>query len=266
MSKVIIESRKWYQEAIDLVRNFDFALDTVYDNTRESSPKVQNCQFCGQSIRYVAIISGQPMQMKVETPIKKHIGCDCLGRVLGEDWKYYGSAMNQHKKLVDAAKVESRKEKYANQYAEYIKWIEALPEFVKNQFLKNVYVVLTTGSKVFSDKMEKFFLWHKNNPKYNGQEVLTNYNKIADYKERCKKIIQLIESVDGAHIHSNYSSFNFVNSVMNSIDRQNGLTPSQMKALNNVYTRYTEKKNPTTVKVADPNKIVADMTDTSIPY
>lgn len=242
MTKVIIESKKWFKEAVELVRNFDFDLHTVYDNSY-SDKDVHNCQFCGQAIRYVAVIHGTPKLTTAATKVERSIGCDCLERVLGNTWKHYNSAMSQYKTLVEAAKKESRKGKYAEKYAEYIKWLKNVPEFVKNRFLKDMERILTTGDKQFSANMESYLQWHIKNPKFNGTgaEVLRQNNAVQQQKEKALELLKLIEKIDGKNIHSSWSAYHFVNSVMNSIERQNGMTPKQMEAMNKVSLTYSHE-------------------------
>lgn len=261
--RIVVESRKWYAEAKNLVHNYEFNLKYVYDNTmlfHREIDVVHNCDFCGQAIRYVALIDGLPKLIKSHHPVTRQIGCDCLGRVLGTTWKHYSSAMGQYKKLVTEAQKTSRKAKYAEKYAKEIKWIENLPPFLMNRFLKDTIALLTTGDKVITPGREKYLMWHINNPKWNDKAIISNYNQSIIQKEKLVTLLALIEKKDGKNIHTKYSAYEFVNSVLNSIDRQNGLTPNQMVALNKVAAKY---KTPIT---NNPNRIVADMNDVSIPY
>lgn len=262
MSVVVIESKKWYPAAKQLVKNYDFSLVSVLDN--EYSDATKNCQFCGQHLRYVAVIEGTAKGAPSHLPITQQIGCDCLERVLGTTWKHYSQAMSQYKTLVEAAKVESRKEKNKEKYADHIKWLEETVPLVKERFLNDMLRILTTGDKVFSPKMEKYLLYYMNNPKYNGLKMVQNLSKVPSQKEVTKGLLDKIVEVDGNRIHESMSAYGFVLNVLNRIEHQNGLTPKQMEALNKVKARY-DKMNAVVVDT-DPNHIKADMTDANVPW
>lgn len=260
-------SRKWYKEAVVLVDEYDFDLSTVYDNSFapadvHGAPPVTNCQFCGQAIRYVAVIAGKPKFAESKNVANyKQIGCDCLEHVLGRNWKHFASAMRQLKVLVDAAKVESRKKRFAVKYKAYIDWIDSLPTWLiekkeynwSNRFILDMKRILTTGEKDFSKKMQMYMDNLMKDPRYDTSKVVETKSTVETEVRKMRELLAMIEKVDGNHIHDSYSAYGFVNSILNYAIKHNGASRSQLNALNKVWLRYTNRKK-------------TELNDPTIPY
>lgn len=278
---IVVNSVKWDENAKNLVENFDFDLERSYRNHGNftfapkdihGQPPVTHCQFCGQNIVYVAVIAGKSKFAPDTTavPVYRQIGFDCLERVLGRYWKHYHTAMSQYKTLMQEAAQESRAKRYPVKYKEYIDWIQALPTFLTenraynytNYFIKDMLKILTTGSKIFSPKMEEQLKRLMNDPRYDAKKAIETNQLQRVEQSQIEKLLNLIKEIDGDKIHEKYSSYGFVNSVLTYVVKNNGAKRAQLDALNNVYKRYTEikrKRDEATKK----NDVFADK---SIPY
>ena len=249
-------SRKWHAEAVRLVGEYDFSLEIVYDNGVSHLPVhgqqvVQNCQFCGQSIRYVAVIAGTS-KFAGSTSVSNYqqIGCDCLEHVLGKSWKHYGTMKSQLKTLVDAAKVVSRQKRYAEKHKDLIAWLESLPQSLlenqqyrwTNRFLIDMKRILTTGCKDFTKNMEAELNRKMKDPRYDVTKAPETVKVVANEADKIRQLLKTIEEVDGASIHERWSGYSFVNSVLAYTIKNNGATRAQLDALNKVWVKYQTKK------------------------
>jgi hypothetical protein len=264
-------SRKWHAEAVKLVNEYDFSLEIVYDNAVGHLPVhgqtvVQNCQFCGQSIRYVAIIAGiSKFAGSTGVGNYQQIGCDCLEHVLGKSWKHYGTMKSQLKTLVDAAKVVSRQKRYAEKHKDLIAWLESLPKSLlenpqyryTNRFLTDMKRILTTGCKDFSKNMEAELRRKMADPRYDVAKAPETEKVVANEADKIRQLLKTIEEVDGTQIHERWSGYGFVNSVLTYTIQHNGATRAQLDALNKIWLRYQNKKTA---------KVVVPVNDPTIPY
>ena len=274
MNKRLVEnSKRWDDEAKKLVAEYDFDLDHVYSVAHSpidvhGAPPVKNCQFCGQKLWYVAIIIGKPKFADAKTGIYRQIGCDCLERVLGENWHHYSTAMSQLKTLKEAAAKEARQKKYAEKYPDFIKWLAVIvtTSLIENKqynwvnwFIKDMYLILTTGSKIFTPKMEDYLKSLMKDPRYQPAQSTQILKIVTVEVDKVRKLLDLIEQVDGTHIYESHSAFKFVNSVLNYVIKNNGATQAQLDALNKVYASY---------KKTSDGKVAAqvNLNDISIPY
>jgi len=276
---IVENSVKWDEDAIQMVENYDFDLDTSYRNHSGHTPSdihgqkpVDHCMFCGQQIVYVAVIAGKSKFAPQTTvvPVYQQIGFDCLERVLGTTWKHYHNAMAQYKQMVKDAAQESRATRYPVKYKHYIDWITGLPAMLTenrsynytNYFIKDMLKILTKGTKVFSPKMEDYLKRLMTDPRYDAKKAIETNQLQRVEQSQIQKLLELIKEIDGDKIHEQYSSYGFVNSVLTYVVKNNGAKRAQLDALNNVYKRYTEikrKRDEATKK----NDVFADKT---IPY
>jgi hypothetical protein len=139
--------------------------------------------------------------------------------------------------------IEHRKAKYAEKYKEYIDFLNTLPDFLlsQNYFLRNMKRLLTTGERVFTPSMEEWFKKSLVDPRL--KLALVQHIDVSKQVKKMKELLIVIEELDGANIHDEKkSSYHFVNSVLNYTLRKNGATQKQLEALNNVFNRYTKRK------------------------
>jgi hypothetical protein len=242
--KIIVESTKWFDEAKQLVRNYDFHLVQV-----QMAKPQEKCQFCGTRLVYVALIDGVPFFAETKHPIHKRIGCDCLERVLGDTWKYYNQMQSELKTLKEIVAAEKRKAKYAVDYAKEIEYLSVLPEKLEGEWLRDwslrflfdMRKILTTGSKKLSDNQIEYLR------KMIARDLIADFRrrldaddfKIGEWTKRIASLLQMIESVLGPKIHEpNNNDYSFVNSILNYMNFNKKLTPNQMQALNRKFEYY----------------------------
>ena len=245
--KVVIESKKWFQEAKDLVRNYDFHLVRV-----EMALPNEQCQFCNTHLVYVALIDGVPFFAETKIPIHKRIGCDCLERVLGDTWKYYNTMQSQLKTLKEIVAAERRKAKYAEVYKKEIEYLSILPDTIEGvwardwtmRFLIDVKKILNTGSKIIS-KNQIYYLGKaiERNAIADFQRKLdVDSFKIAEWTERIARLLQMVEQVMGPTIHDKPNNdYGVVNSILNYMNFNKKLSPKQMELLNGKYKYYSNR-------------------------
>jgi hypothetical protein len=266
------KSVKWNSGASDLVDVSMFGVVTVYDNNFEykkvfdnvsselkklypsfshSFKKTEHCEFCGQSIMYVAII----IAIDKSDPEKidfRQIGCDCLGKIFGTTWSGFRDADSIKKILVGQAKIRSRKEKYAVKYKHYIDWLNLLPSAIleHKQFLRDMKTVLTTGSKVFSENMEQYLKSLTTAKDYSQENLKTLGTTVESVIAKLEHLLKLVSDTDKDNITKPWSAYEFVNSVLTQT-RNNYRVPTlkQMLSINKVYDRYTKIR----VKIAPKN-------------
>ena len=264
---MITNSKKWSPEALNDVATYDFSLETVYSNNGKPLA-VKNCQWCGQRIVYVAVVKGAS-KSALGTDVERHIGCDCLAHLLGTSWRYYGTMNRQVKTLKDAASVESRRVKYETQYAKEIVWLQSLCFYLPGgssmtttgyagKFLSDMLIILTTGNKQYSPKMNAYLQKLMEDKRFQPATV-TKMTALQNTElTKIQTLLKLIEEVDGGMIHTQKSSYDLVFSVMGYVTKMNGATRKQLDMLNKIFARYTAMKKKktevkTTMNLNDPN-------------
>jgi hypothetical protein len=245
--KVVIESTKWFDEARQLVRNYDFTLHKVV----MAEPK-EKCQFCGTRLVYVALIDGVPFFTTTETPLRKRIGCDCLERVLGDTWKDYHIMQEQLKDLKEIVAAQKRAAKYAVEYKSQIEYLSVLPEKLtgewmrdwKLRFIFDMRDILMKGLKRVTPRMIEILDGHIK------RDVIADYRRrlnaddfqIGTWTDKISSLMKMIEQVQGPKIHdAGQTDYNVVNSILNYMNFQKKLTAPQMELLNRKFNYYSNR-------------------------
>ena len=135
--------------------------------------------------------------------------------------------------------MKKNREEYAKHYAVEIKWMkENVDTLIKhNKFLYDMYMILVTGSRKITPKMESAIVngVHKciNSPLYDEE-----LREQAD--EKLKPILAKINVVLAMAEAKNDRAVGFINNVLNYVKTNHRITKKQMEALNKVYKRCSE--------------------------
>ena len=135
--------------------------------------------------------------------------------------------------------MKKNRETYQKAYADEIKWIkENLSTIQKsNKFLYDMYMILITGSRKITPKMESAIINSvtkcKNSPTYNEE-----LREKAD--EKLKPILGKINIVLAMAESRNDKAVGFVQNVLEYVRNNHRITKKQMEALNKVHKRCSE--------------------------
>ena len=139
--------------------------------------------------------------------------------------------------------MRKNREKYHKLYEDEMKWLkDNLSKLVKNddRFLQDMYMILVTGSRKITPKMETAIINGiikcKNNPRYNEE-----LRKEADKK--LEPILSKINYIETLAKHQKVHSIEFIRNVKDFVKRNYRITRSQMEALNNVYKKLSKGNN-----------------------
>ncbi len=258
-----IVSRRWKIDVKETVNEYNFHLNNYH---RQGG----KCEFCGNNLIYVAKICGELIVSTSEEGYKTYdVGFDCLSLVFGDEWKDHMKADRVLKQMKNEATQERRKEKYAVEYTDIIKWLnqEHYQDFINaNQFLVNMREILTTGSKVFTTLMQsgvRRFMERS----YGVEEYA---RKLKNHKEvvlpKIKNIYDMVVRMDNidpqSHNIPKWSAYKFVSSVYFQARDNNRISSAQLSALMKVNDRYLtrmsrnhnpefQKLNPEFAKLVD---------------
>lgn len=246
---MITKSNKWSQQVVDEATQHDFTLETVYNNIHSNYNGLftKHCKWCGQSIVYVAVVKGTHTATKAI--IERHIGCDCLGHLLGTGWRYYSTMTQQVKALKSVAAIAARQVKYSIDYATQIAWLQSLPSSMFNNtytghFLSDMLVLLTTGKKVYSTKMHDYLMKLMKDQRFQPATMTKTVQVQSTELQKIETLLKLIAEVDGDSIQDvRYrGSYNVVKSVFDYVKKMNGATRKQLDMLNSIFKRYNDMK------------------------
>ncbi len=261
-----IVSRRWKIDVKETVNEYNFHLKNYH---RQGG----KCDFCGSNLIYVAEIYGEsivPTKYLVSDPhytseenYKTYdVGFDCLNLVFGDEWEDHRKADRVLKQMKNEATQERRKEKYAVEYTDIIKWLnqEHYQDFINaNQFLVNMREILTTGSRVFTTLMQsgvRRFMERS----YGVEEYA---RKLKNHKEvvlpKIKNIYDMVVRMDNidpqSHNIPKWSAYKFVSSVYFQARDNNRISSAQLSALMKVNDRYltrmSRNHNPEFQKLVD---------------
>ena len=135
--------------------------------------------------------------------------------------------------------MKKNRETYQKAYADEIKWIkENLSTIQKsNKFLYDMYMILITGSRKITPKMESAIINGvvkcKSSPVYNEE-----LREKAD--EKLKPILGKINIVLAMAESRNDKAVGFVQNVLEYVRNNHRITKKQMEALNKVHKRCSE--------------------------
>lgn len=256
-----IVSRRWKIDVKETVNEYNFHLQNYH---RQGG----KCDFCGSNLIYVAEIVGESIVPTSDDSYKNYeVGFDCLNLVFGDEWEDHRKADRVLKQMRNEATQERRKEKYADEYADMIEWLNRkhYQEFINaNRFLVNMREILTTGSKVFTTLMQngvRRFMERS----YDAEEYA---RKLKRHKEvvlpKIKLIYDMVVRMDSIDVIENgnqfrrvpkWSAYNFVSSVYFQARDNNRVSSAQLSALEKVYNRYharmSQSGNPEFQKLVD---------------
>lgn len=218
-------SSRWKNEILPVVEEHDFGLKDVYDAGPSFRQEDHQCEFCGTHLRYTAVIEAET------EPIQYKVGLDCLEHAMGSAWSHMQDVERQINELKEEAKKERRQKEYAEQYAEEIEWLEKYLNITEDEFLEEMYEVLTTGSRVFSKRMHDSVLQNMNNKDLD--KVRKKEEWIETVIERLESLLEMIENSD-----KNDGGWSFVNSVLEFAQNKRTVTDNQLEAVNDVHERY----------------------------
>ena len=135
-----------------------------------------------------------------------------------------------------------RKAEYAKKYAKEIKELLRIIETTeKNQFILDMYNILNSGSRVFTEKMHNSVLKIINSPQYDSVKQIEAKKAIEPYIEKVNKIWDMVNFCDGdkhQYYIANYSALPFVESVKKHLETRFTISKKQMESLNKVYKKY----------------------------
>lgn len=238
-------SNRWKKEIRPVVRNHDFGLLDVYDAGRNFRQDDHQCDFCGTHLRYTARIAA-----KDDQEIQFKVGLDCLEHTMGTSWSHMQDVERKIEDLKEEAKIQRRKEELGDEYDEMIDWLERYLEIQDDNFLAEMYEILTEGTKPFSKNMANAV--RDNMESVNLDALEKKQKKLREWKNRINDLIEFIAEVDDLtwdpekdkYVGSS-NGYGFAKSVRDQIENRNFITDKQMEALNDVYQEYQQKDRET---------------------
>ena len=135
--------------------------------------------------------------------------------------------------------MKKNRETYKEAYKDEIKWMkENVDALIKhNKFLYDMYMILVTGSRKITPKMESAIvngvIKCKNSPLYNEE-----LREQAD--EKLKPILSKINVVLAMAEAKNDYSVRFVENVLAYVKANHRITKKQMEGLNKVYKKLSD--------------------------
>lgn len=233
-------SKRWHNNIKNLVNEYNFTLNGTFDSVLCSNSR-HKCDFCGSNLRYVAIIDGTPL-LNASVAISYKIGLDCLELVLGTTWAHLQEARRQIKVLKTEAACAARKERYAKKYRKMIAWLTEVVSLTDASFLSNMLKILTTGSTIFTEKMEEAVKNCARQERYNIKKLREKAERINEIVGNIEGLIVLIKEVDVLEEHDTNNTLDFVNSVLSWVKSKSHITQKQSDGLKKVRKRYVARK------------------------
>ena len=135
--------------------------------------------------------------------------------------------------------MKKNRETYRKAYKAEIDWIKENLSVVQkhNKFLYDMYIILVTGGRKITPKMESAIvngvIKCKNSPLYNDE-----LREEAD--EKLKPILAKINVVLAMAESRNDRAVGFINNVLEYVRNNHRITKKQMEALNKVHKRCSE--------------------------
>ena len=142
----------------------------------------------------------------------------------------------------------ARKEEYAKKYPNEIAKLDEIIKNLANSkgkyrsgFVFDMYSILKTGSRPFTEKMHESVIRIINDPQYDIAKMIEMKEKLKPVMERVAMVEDMVHKVvDGKSDHyiRNYSALPFVESVKNQVETRHRITEKQMLSLAKVYKKY----------------------------
>ena len=135
--------------------------------------------------------------------------------------------------------MKKNREHYRVAYKDEIEWIKENTNLISkhNKFLHDMYIILVTGGRKITPKMESAIRTSiekcKNSPLYNPE-----LREKAD--EKLKPILAKINVVLAMAESRNDMAVGFINNVLDYVRTNHRITKKQMEALNKVHKRCSE--------------------------
>lgn len=248
-------STRWNADIKATINEYNFKLEGTFDSILTSNAR-HKCEFCGQPLRYVANIIGHLLNTSNSQVLGRvggkrvlpnnqfyKIGLDCLGLVLGTSWAGYNEAQRQIKVLKTEAAIRARKEKYSERYSKMILWLKDVVELTNNSFLSGMLRILTTGSTVFSPKMEDAVKkCARNKDKFDVTKLRKHSIRVQDILANIQGLIEMIKEGDVISEGDTNNTLIFVESVYKWVNEKNYITEKQSAGLKKVRSRYVVRR------------------------
>ena len=110
-----------------------------------------------------------------------------------------------------------------------------------NSFLVDMYSILVTGSRPVSQKMLSSINAAMNNWRYDPVKRAEKEERLKPILEKISVLKDMVEAVDGNRIHTRFSAYGFVTSLMEQAKGRLSLSEKQMSALNKCWKKYKTK-------------------------
>jgi len=142
------------------------------------------------------------------------------------------------------ARKEENAKKYPNEIAkldEIIKNLANSKGKYRSGFVFDMYSILKTGSRPFTEKMHEAVIKIINDPQYDIAKIIEMKEKLKPVLERIAMVEEIVHKVvDGKSEHyiRNYSALPFVESIRNQVETRHRITEKQMLGLAKVYKKY----------------------------
>ena len=144
----------------------------------------------------------------------------------------------------EAAK--KRKEEYSKKYTSLIERLNELNEMGKVYgFIKDMYKVLITGSRPFTDKMYQSTIEALSRSEFDEAKMVEQKANAKGLIEKVNIVYDLVTQLDSnkkQYYIDTYSAIPFVESVKEQVEKRYWLSKKQMEGLNKVYKKYLKRK------------------------
>lgn len=256
-------SRKWSENTKNLVNNSKLNLLRVYDNTyidsdstdvlhEHSLSVTEHCDFCGQRIKYVSVLEFD----KNTDMLYFQIGKECMSFLFDYGMKINGlehakfQIESAVKKLMKQSSERARAEKYKNEFAEYIEWLDSLSQdFIEgNSFIRFINRRLKTGDGIITENMISSLT--RLIKRYTPEKVAVLDKTKQTLLEKMDSLLNMMEIV--VKDFETASSYKFVKSVREYINKNGNATKKQLDAVNNINDRIKREKSRMTKSILNP--------------
>ena len=112
-------------------------------------------------------------------------------------------------------------------------------------FIKDMQVILTSGSRPFTEKMYESTVKVLKRPEFDTIKMIEQKAKAGDLIKKVKIVYSLAMKIDGhksGYYIENYSSIPFIKSIKRQVEEKYWLSKKQMEGLNKVYKKYLKRK------------------------
>ena len=135
--------------------------------------------------------------------------------------------------------MKKNRELYAKHYKDEIEWMKKNLSTIQkhNKFLHDMYIILITGSRKLTPKMESAIM----NSVIEGEKSpLYNENARIEAEAKLKPILEKVAMVERLAEQKGDRALDFVRNVKEYVKNNYRITKKQMEGLNKVYKRVSE--------------------------